>query len=501
MITDRKSAVATPVSPGQDKTKFPERFFRNNVKSKKLTLLECIMNITIRLETIIQFQGRCSASSSLPGESVDISAELDHAIRVGGRIVKEVPKDRALLVDNCWGGGILKIVSDDCQFFIPDNDQQWQVVKPILELLARRKVFVLTELNLPAIKEKCRKSFYSSDGTLINNTFESENLAPEKMAEAGLVFAGDASNVKFTCYFDPKHQLGSQWFGDEPSNPPVFFRCSCMKSMANKVSVLSTEDGQTVPVQIYNVTPLDIPQRCCKGATLLTHCGAPIKILPFSEVMIKVDAISGDMAAFSTLGYREGLKWLDQRFLESLKKSIHFTHFSRLLRDCERVSQDFKTQLQGCKKELHSSELAISDNLLREMLHSSVVTEVTETVNKLANLRMVKETAIRLNFLPAVYNPFRVGIEQVALKELQEWADSYADKYFVNQHLNSLVTDGIPCCIIINKDVNNLTSERLLSLLAKGSELLQKLTDISDVIKKVLKPFMGQSAESVICES
>ena len=457
------------------------------------------MIITIPFKTKVEYVGRCSSSSLVPAESVDISAELNQAIHATGRIVKEVPKDRALLVDNCWGGGILKILSDDCQFFVPDNDHQWQVVKPILELLARRKVQVLTEINFSVIKENCRKSFYSSDGTLINNTFERENLTPEKMAEAGFVFAGDASNVKIKCYFDPEHKLGYYQFSDKLSHPPFFMYCSCMKSMARKVCVLSTEDGQIVPVQLYNVMNPVSSNRCCKGATLLTHCGAPIKILPFSEVMLKVDAISRDMADFAIQGCRASVKMIDQRFLESQKKLIHLTHFSHLLRDYELVSQDFKTQLQGCEIELHSSEIAVSENLLSKMLDSSVVTEVEETVNKLVNYRMAKETAMRMNVLPATYNSIRVGIEQVALKELQEWADSYAHKCFVDEQLNSLVTDGIPCCITINQHVNDITNERLMSLLDKGCELLKKMIGISEVIKGVLKPFMVQSPESVIC--
>ena len=459
------------------------------------------MNITFPFKRNARFHGKCSSSSIVPGESVDISSELGHAIRVSGRVVKkEVPRNRVLLVDNCWGGGFLKIVSDDCQFVMPDNDHQWQVVKPILEQLAQRKVLVLTELNLPAIKERCRKSFYSlSDGTLINNKFKGDNLAPEKMAEAGLVFAGDASNDTTTCYFDPKHQHRNWGQRDEPSKVADLFCCSCMEIMAHKVAVLSTEDGQAVPVQIYNVMRPETSNNYCKSATLVSHCGAPIKILPFSELMPKVDAVSRDMADLSILGYRASVKMIDQLCLESLKQSIHFTHFSGLLRDYERVNHDFATQLLGYKKELHTSDLAIADNLLKELASSSVVTEVAETVKKLAALRMVKETAIRLNFLPATtYNSIRVGMEHVALKELQEWADSYAHRYFVDACLNGLVINGTLGCIFTDDYFNaSERSEKLMSLLAKGNELLRVLIDISDVIKKVLEPFMVQSAEPV----
>ncbi len=456
-------------------------------KHKSLTILVRIMQITFPFHRQGRFNLKCSSSSTVPGESVDISAELDHAIRVSGRVVKDVPKDRVLLVDNCRGGGFLKIVSDDCQYVMPDNDHQWQVVKPILGQLAQRKVLVLTEYNILAIMEKCHQSFYSSsDGTLINNTFKKEGLAPKKMAMAGLVFAGDASNVTLTCYFDPKHPLGNPWQRNNPSKPPVYCPCNSMKNMMHKVSVLFTEDGQTVPAQLYNVMRPESSKNCCESATLVTHCGAPVKILPFSEAMPIVDAVSRDMADLSVLGYRASVKMLDQLCLESLRKSIHFTHFSGLLRDYERVNHDFATELQECREELCSSELATTDKLLQELASNSVVTEVTETVKKLANVRLVKETAMRMDFLSATYNSIRVGMEQVALKELQEWADSYAHRYFVDEKLNSLVVDGAPICTITANQVNNSKRERVTALLAKGAELLQTLISISDVIKKVL---------------
>ena len=454
------------------------------------------MKLTFPFEKVAQCHGRCSSTSFVPGESVDISAELDHAIRVSGRVVKDVPNNRVLLVDNCWGGGFLKTVSDDCQFVMSDNDHQWQVVEPILKQLAQRKVLVLTEFNLPAIKEKCRKSFHSSDGTRINNTFKGENLAPEKMAEAGLVFAGDASNFTITCYFDPEHRLSNLGQDAKPSKVPVSCRRSCMKNMVHKVSVLSTEDGQTVPAQIYNVMRTDSFDNCCESATLITHCGAPIKILPFSEVMPIVDAISRDKADVSIIRYRASVKTIDQLWLESIKQSIHFTHFSGLLRDYKRVNHDFSAQLQECKNELHNSDFAITDNVLTELTFNFVETEVAETVKKLADLQMVKEAAMRLNLPEATYDSIRVSIEHVALKELQEWADSYTHNYFVNENLNSLVTDGTPGCIYIDKHVNDLESEKLKSLLAKCSELLQILIGISDEIKRVLKPYMVESAES-----
>ena len=467
------------------------------------------MDITFRFPTSFfsfkgtQIRGSCRTSTLVPGEAVDISAELDRAIRASGWVYKDdVPKNRILLLDNCWGGGCLKTVSDDCQFVTPNNDDEWDVVEPILKELAQRRVFILTEVNLPGIKEKCRKSFYSSsDGTLINKTFKRDNLVPEKMAEAGLVFAGDLSNDVTVCYFNSAHQFSNWARCDKPLDYSQHHRCDCMLNLVRRPPVLCAEDGQKVPVQMYFVTPP--PEQsdcCCKSATLITHSGAPIKILPLSEVMSTVDAARLAVADSSIRGYRETGKVNDKACFKSIKDSIYLTHFSGLLRDYGSVNLDFTTQLQGYKNELHTlTDLAVADHLLKELTLSSVMTEVEEIITKLATLQMAKETLIRLKFLPAAtHKSFSDSIELVAIKELQELADAYQQKYFVDACLNGLVINGTLGCIFTDDYFNaSERSEKLMSLLAKGSELLRVLIDISDVIKKVLEPFMVQSTEPV----
>ena len=476
-----------------------------------LALLMRTMEFTFRFPTSFPFvegaqiRGACRSSTIVPGEAVDISAHLDNAIHVGGWVYKDVvPKNRVLLLDSCWGSGCLKTVSDDCQFVTPNNDDEWRVVEPILKELAQRKVFFLTEVNLPGIKEKCRKSFYSSsDGTLINKTFERDNLVPEKMAEAGFVFAGDASNDVTVCYFNSRHQFGS-WVRRDIPLLERYSRCYCMPNLVHSPPVLFAKDGQKVPVKMYFVTPPEQSDYYCKSATLITHSGAPIKILPLSEVMSTVDAAR--LAAFESAirGYRESGKIISKACFEAIKESIHLTHFSVLLRDYESVNLDFTTQLREYKNELHTqADLGVADHLLKELTSSFVMTEVEEIITKLASLQMAKETLIMLKFLPAAtHKSFSDSMELVAIKELQELADAYQQKHFVDACLNRLVINGTPGCIFTDDYFNaSKRSEKLMSLLAKGTDLLQILTGISDVIKKVLEPYMVQSAEVVALQA
>lgn len=465
------------------------------------------MNITFRFPTNFfsfkgtQIRGACRSPALVPGESVDISAELSNAIHISGFVYKEiVPKNRILFLDNCWGGGCLKTVSDDCRFVTPNNDDEWDVVEPILKELAERRVFFLAEVNLPGIKEKCRKSFYSSsDGTLINKTFERDDLVPEKMARDGLVFAGDASNDATVCYFNSTHRFNN-WAQIEARHRRYHRLCTCMFDLERYPPVFYAEDGQKVPVKMYFVTPPERSDFYCKSAILITHSGAPINILPLSEVMSTVDVAKLAVADSSIRGYRESGKIINKACFESIRESINLTHFSGLLRDYERVSIDFTTQLQRYKNELHTqTDLGVADHLLKELASSSVMTEVREIITKLATLQMAKETLIQLKFLPAAaHKSFSDSMELVAIKELRELADAYQQKYFVDECLNGLIINGTLGCIFTDDYFNaSERSEKLMSLLAKGTELLQVLIGISDVIKEVLEPFMKQSAEPV----
>ena len=458
-----------------------------------LPLLVKAVHIDIYSRGNAQIGQTCLSPFMLPGKAVDNSAESGNIVRVSdwGRIVVEVPENRALLVANCGVDSNLKIVSDDCQFVTPNNDDEWEVFKPILKELAQRGVFVLTEFNLPAIKEKCRQSYYSSsDGTLINEVFEGR-IAPEKMSEWGLMFAGDASNEITKCYFDPTHQLSDWTFCD--SGEYIYHdRCFCMEYRVRQVPVLSTKDGQSVPMQIYEV---NMPPNCpCWGRHILvTHPCAPIKICPLSEVMSKVDAATLVVVDASIPVQREAGKKFDQAYFESLRKSIYLSDFSGLLRHYEDVYGDFTTQFREYKKGLNTpADHASADNLLRELASCSVVTEVEETVRKLATLQMVKENAIRLDFLPAATNKsIGVGMELVAINELQELADSYEQKYFVDDCLNELATTSTFGCVCTGEyfGASERNDELIMSLSAKATELLQVLADISEAIKKVLKPF------------
>ena len=457
------------------------------------------MNITFLCKRVLQLGIRCPSFSVVPGVEIDVSAELRSKLRVNGRVVKDVPNDRVLLLDTCCGGR-LKAVNEDCQFFVPTNDDEWEAVVPILKELAERRVLVLSEIvdehkGLLDIKEECRKSFYMPSGRLINQKFEQENLTPEKMAEAGLRFAGDRSRDNTLCYFDDGHQVRNWSPSDEPKARHFDqYRCLCVEDFNFKTAILSDADGQKVPVEAYKVYMRLVPSgHNCGNAILVTHAGAPIKLSTWSDIVSSVEAAKLAMIESSMLARKATGKTANSECFQLLKQSIFLASFSSLLRDCHCVSHGFISKLQEYRTELNSpAELTTADVLLEKLSLSTVLwSEVWNVVDKLAALKLVKENANQLTCLPsATHKAVRSGMELGVTKELQELAGSYEQRFFINDCLNELVKEGSLGCLFTSDYFNAPERcEKLMSLLANGTELLHKLVSISEVIRELLEPF------------
>ena len=421
------------------------------------------------------------------------------------RIVESVPSDRVLLLDTC-ARGRLKMVSDDCQFVMPTNDDEWEVVRPILKELTRRRVLVLSEASydsseLHIMKEVCRNSFYcTGDGTLISESFERDDLSPEKMAEAGFKFIGDAMIDQTACYFNDTHRILWSVKIDPGDSPVLDHICSCLENARYKIPVLFAEDGQIIPMQAYRVSMhSEHLSQTCNNPFLITHSGAPIKITPLSEIVPTVDAAKSDLNSLSLKLNRCTIQDVDSQYFDLLKESITSTHFTHLLRDFDCVNQDFITQLQGYTTQLHTStDIATAEALLKHLESRSLLAEVGETVKQLATLNLVTDHANRLNFLPpATFKAISSGMILIARKELEEFADSYGQRYFIDDFLNGLVKNGTLGCLFTSDYFNSSKRcEKLMLLLAKGTEFSQLLVHISEVIRKLLVPYMVQPEDS-----
>ena len=457
------------------------------------------MNIFLRRNNVYNDNSQCQSASIVPGEEIDIytaSVTID-----SGHVVKEVPGDQVLLLDKS-GSTRLKIVCADCQFFMPTNVDEWEAVKPILKELAERRVLVLSELShkhydLQLINEACRGFFYSPvSGVLFNNKFECD-LSPEEKASAGLMSAGDSSvDVTASC-FEWNHSIDFWNQSDWPKDRrPKDCQCLCVEEVKYKIPFLFTTDSQAVPAQLFKVNMC--LSHDCDEAVLITHSGAPVKMTPWSDIVTKVDAARLAAAESSLLANRVAGRTTDAGYFDLLKQSIHLASFSSLLRDFDHVNKDFMTQLCKYKTELHDlADLALTHDLLKKLTSGVVVNEVQETVQKLATLKLVNETIFRLNYLPpAAHKAISSSMEMVAISELRELANAYEKRYFLDDWLNRLITDGTICSLFVDDhcDCSKLDEElKLLSL--KGFELSRSMVSISETIRNLLNPFMIKQVE------
>ena len=467
------------------------------------------MNVTCLCKGYLHFDcfyNNYRLPSIVSGQDIEIPSESVSKFGVFGHIVKDLPSDQVLLLDTRCAS--VKIISDDCQFVMPASNDEWEVVKPIFKELAERRWFILSEVShkcydFSDITAKCRKSFYSAtNGLLINNTFEWGRLTPEKMAGAGLKFVGDASNDTAECYFNSGHQMRNWDEFDKPASRHLeAFNCLCIEDKKYDIPIMSFADGQKIPV-VYKLHIRDEHfSSVCDDAFLLTHSAAPVKIAPWSDIMSKVDEIMVGKIEASLLDNKPTVKADDVEHFELLKQSITLTHFSELLRDYESVSYDFICQLEKYKAVLHApADLITADGLLEKLSSSSVLAEVGEAVNKLATLKLVKRNAALLGFLPpATHKSINDSVELVIIKELQELAEFYRNRYFVDDFLNGLVTDGsLGCLFTQDYFTSPKRSDQLILLLDKGSGCSHLLFCVSQTIRKLLEPFMPEQVEPEI---
>ena len=464
------------------------------------------MNVTCLCKGFFHFNSFHDAyrlRSIVPGKDIEIPSKSISTFGSHGHIVKDLPSDQVLVLDTRCA--TVKIIPDDCQFAMPTNNDAWELVKPIFKELAGRRWFILSEVSnkcydFSDIKAKCRKSFYSStDGLLINKTFERDRLTPEKMAGAGLKFVGDASSDIAECYFNPKHQI-KHWdeFDGPDSRHVEEFNCLCIEDKKYEIPILSFTDGQKLPVLYKLHIRDDHFSSVCDDAFLITHSDAPVKIAPWSEIMPKVDEIRAAKIEASLLAYKPRVEADDVKHFDLLKQSITITHFSQLLRNYESVSHDFIGQLQKYKVELYTpADLINADGLLENLSSSSVSTEVSEAVNKLATLKLVKRNIFLLGYLPpATHRAIYDSVERVVIKELRELAESYRNRYFIDDFLNGLVTDGSLGFLFTSDYFTSAKrSDQLTFLLDKGTSCSHILFRISQTIRELLDPFLPEQAE------
>ena len=87
-------------------------------------------------------------------------------------------------------------------------------------------------------------------------------------------------------------------------------------------------------------------------------------------------------------------------------------------------------------------------------------------------------------------------MEMGAIDQLRQLANAYEKRYFLDDWLNSMVTDGTCCSLFVDNHCDASKIDEELKLLSvKGFELSRSLISISETIRNLLKPFMVKQAE------
>lgn len=463
------------------------------------------MNISFLYSGGTQCSAHCVTPSKVLGKDIDIDAEITEAHNGNGRVVKEVPCDRLLLVDTCLGLDRLKTVSSDCSFYIPENKDELNDAKLVLKELMERKIFVLTEAkrpNIQGIKEECRKSFYTPEGTLINERFALRNLSPLQMSEAGLKFVGDSSNDKTQCYFDYDHALYYWEDNDDPVGEHVrIYEHLCIDDIKYQIPILSSANGEEIKGDAYHLVMPEGGEGCvglyCNAATILSHTGAPIKQITSKELLADIDRAKIENVK-ADLEKKLTLQQIDGEYLDLLKQLLTLDHFSGLFREYDQALQDFVALLARYKPQLQDDKVADVESVLASLKLSPVKIEVESAVGKLANLKMVKASSELLGHLPEkIREAGKSAMESTALDDLSRFASRQSGVHFLDDFLNDLVSTGkLGYLCSGNYFKSDKRNENLMEIVEKGGDLTATLVNISERIHSLVKPYLPVERET-----
>ena len=178
------------------------------------------MNITVKNLSVTQSSSSCNTSENIDGELLSNESSSHHSFKH-----YSLTKDNVFLVDTCDGICRVKSVAEKYSYCLIEDYNKLKEIAPFAKSLQKRKILILTNPKMhsqPKITEEvkaiCKKSFYDDSGNLINQTFEAESISPEKMADNGMMFVGDQTCDRITCYHanpqDNNHKF-IRWDNDD----------------------------------------------------------------------------------------------------------------------------------------------------------------------------------------------------------------------------------------------------------------------------------------------
>ena len=413
-----------------------------------------------------------------------------------------IPFDARVLVDACDLFRV-KVLDPASTFLLLANSSELDDVGPVLDELRAHKIIAVepvVRLNNAAIKEELRKSFYDSQGSLINSKFAQPGLSPSVMAGAGFGFFGDASDDLVKCHHDDSH-VARNW--QSPSSPRSFhlscYRCVCFNQPAYNLPFMSDASGKDITGQVYQVVDQSRNSIYCRRAVVLTRHDLPVSKATLKTLELDIDALYLNKMTRS-LQKKEKAGLINEEFFALREQFLYVSHFAKLFRNFKWRREEYIALLNSYKPQLQmEQQVAVVENTIATLLACPVREEMKGVVSALVALEREqwegKQKAV-CRYARTCYGKdgsFDLHAGKNAEALLAVLAEAYNIGYFRDASLNDLITTGSLGSLISDDYFSSAKrDDALMEVLGKGAELTGVLVGIADNIHCLIEPFLSK---------
>lgn len=441
----------------------------------------------------------CLTHDSTPGTEVSLPKGLRYCNR--HVVVKGLAADAKVLVDACDLFRV-KVLDPGTTLLLLNNEHELDDVEPILGDLRARKVIVVEpvdHVDKVAIKQELCKSFYDSDGVLINSKFALPGLSPDEMAEAGLGFFGDASDDSVKCHHDASHVLANWQSGDHPVEKHFgSYLCQCFDLPSYNLPYLTDDKGNDITGHMYQVIDRATTSIYCRRALVLARRDLPVNKATLKTLELDIDTLYLNKVDRS-LKRKEAAGQIDEGYFALRRQLLFVSHFTRLFRTFKWLRDEYVDLLSCFKQRLQMAEqVAVADRFTASLLACPVGQEIKDVVSALVALEKARwqedgqKHAGRFagrNVWAARRGVYDLQARKSAESVLAELAKVYAGNYFCDVFLNELVDRGSLGCLFSDGYFTSTTrDEVLIQLLEKGTDLTGVLADIAAKLQALTEP-------------
>ena len=452
----------------------------------------------------VHYMARCA-----PCQAYDSTPGSECAIKVRRFRYRTCKSIVAKVLVDCCDKFKVKVLDPDSSLLVLDSKDELYEVAPVLDELRARKIIVVKPIeciNVRAIREELRRSFYDTNGELINHKFANTGLDPLNMAYAWLGFSGSASDDSVRCYHDASHVFNNWRRSDDPVKKHYGrYRCQCFEQPAYNPPALIDGVARDITGQIYQVVDRTDTANYCRRGVVVTHRELPVSKITLRTLALDIDSLWLNKLDKS-LKEKEDLGLINDEYYALREQLLLVSHFTGLFRKFKCLREEYIDLLNSYQAQLQSREQIIfAKRIAGSLLVCSVDQEVKAVVSALVGLEKARaqedkqKHAGRPVSCKTSAGTFDPEGKNNAEATLAVFAEVYAVNIFRDVILNDLMSAATLGCLFTD---GYFTSEKrdqqLMRLLEKGTDLTGVLADIAKELRALTKPFLpGNQAKSM----